>query len=68
MSTTPGRRLYERFVGSQVSDAAHYYGLMNPGVQKDWERLGREWETGFLRNRVETAEDVLAKSEIRTRS
>jgi hypothetical protein len=37
-----GRALYHRWCGSDTSDEARYYDLMNPADKEQWEALGRE--------------------------
>ena len=39
---TPGQHLYCQWVGSTLSDEAHYWRLMNPAGKRAWERLARE--------------------------
>jgi hypothetical protein len=37
-----GRALYHRWCGSETTDEARYYDLMNPAERDRWEALGRE--------------------------
>jgi hypothetical protein len=42
LGPTPGHLLYLRWCGSETSDRARYWGLMNPADRLAWERIGED--------------------------